>query len=417
MARINKNIKIPKGQNNEYDSVRNELITRLKGQKKPSYPYEKLNTKPTAASTNSKIPNMQNNAVAQNNNFTVNKSGSSTGMANTYNNSTVKNMPKNNTQNFRNNYSSPAKQDPYIKRSSISKNSNRQQYANQINNQQQNKYVNPNTNIQNLSNGVGNFASTQNDNQGLKNNVPGAPKVSQPGATFNYQNSAKPNVNNFNDGEDSLYSSDNNSAPMAGRTSATDDMATAVHSVETVKYKPKSKRSAGKTLIILLIMIAFIFAFSWLLREFVLQSYQISSGSMEKTLMTWDMVFAEKISPKMGKPKAGTIVTFDDPLISGRVLIKRVIATEGQVIDIKNNKLYIDGEEQDENYVNDLPTTKLSSSKINFPYTVPEHCVWVMGDNRTNSQDSRYFGAISEDSIIGRGMFVYWPLSNFKVLE
>ncbi len=87
------------------------------------------------------------------------------------------------------------------------------------------------------------------------------------------------------------------------------------------------------------------------------------------------MVFAEKISPKVGKAKPGTIVTFDDPLISGRVLIKRVIATEGQVVDIKNNKLYIDGEEQDEDYVNDLPTTKLSSSKISFPYTVPDHCV------------------------------------------
>lgn len=90
--------------------------------------------------------------------------------------------------------------------------------------------------------------------------------------------------------------------------------------------------------------------------------------------MTGDMVFAEKISPKISKPKAGDIVTFKDPQNEGRVLIKRVIATEGQKIDIKNDKLYIDGVEQDESYTNGLRTSQLRSN-IKYPYTVPDDSV------------------------------------------
>lgn len=137
---------------------------------------------------------------------------------------------------------------------------------------------------------------------------------------------------------------------------------------------------------------------------------------MEKTILVGDHVFSEKVSFAFGKPQAGQIVTFDDPLNPGRILIKRVIATGGQTVNIKNNKLYIDDEEQDEPYVRGLPTTTLSSSKISYPYTIPEDGLWVMGDNRTNSQDSRYFGSVPEDSVIGHGLFVFWPLDKMKAL-
>lgn len=183
--------------------------------------------------------------------------------------------------------------------------------------------------------------------------------------------------------------------------------ASASHSNEPVVYKPKKRKSAGKTVVILFVMIALIFGLSWALREFVFQAYEIPSGSMEKTIMTGDMVFAEKVTYKVSKPKAGDIATFDDPLNPGRILIKRIIATEGQTIDIKNNKLFIDNVEQKEDYVNGLPTSALRSPTVSYPYTVPEGCIWVMGDNRTNSQDSRYFGAIPVDSVIGKALVVY----------
>lgn len=206
-------------------------------------------------------------------------------------------------------------------------------------------------------------------------------------------------------------------SPFAQPNTNEEGLVDAVHSQEPVKYKPKKRTSAGKTILFLIAMIALIFGLSWALREFVFGAYEVPSGSMEKTIMTNDMVFAEKISKHFRAPMRGDIVTFDDPVNNGRILIKRVIATEGQTVDIRNNCLYVDDVEQEEPYVNGLPTTTLSRSKITFPYKVPEGCVWVMGDNRTNSSDSRSFGAIPVDSIIGRALFVYWPFEDFKGLE
>lgn len=202
------------------------------------------------------------------------------------------------------------------------------------------------------------------------------------------------------------------SSPFANEAPKKDNLVSATHSAEPIKYKPKKRKSAGKTFLLLVIMVAIIFGLSWALREFVFQAYEIPSGSMEKTINTGDMVFAEKVSIKFNTPKAGDIVTFDDPQNDGRILIKRVVATGGQTVDIRDNKLYIDNVEQHEDYVNGLSTTKLSRSSISYPYKVPDDCVWVMGDNRTNSQDSRYFGAIPTSSIIGRALFVYWPYND-----
>ena len=160
---------------------------------------------------------------------------------------------------------------------------------------------------------------------------------------------------------------------------------------------------------------------STLLRTFVFQPYEIPSGSMEDTIMVGDMVFSEKVSYYFRDVEAGDIVTFSDPLSPGRVLIKRVVATEGQTVDINDvdGLVYVDGVPLDEPYTNGLPSYRLDNSiaNVTYPYTVPEGQVWVMGDNRTNSQDSRYFGSIDADTITGRGALIYWPLNHFGVLD
>ena len=78
---------------------------------------------------------------------------------------------------------------------------------------------------------------------------------------------------------------------------------------------------------------------------------------------------------------------------------------------------YIDGVAQTETYTHGKPTLPLTNSTITFPYTVPSGYIWVMGDNRTNSQDSRYFGAVPASSVTGRGVLVYWPVPDFGLLE
>lgn len=173
-------------------------------------------------------------------------------------------------------------------------------------------------------------------------------------------------------------------------------------------------------ILVIVVVISALFALPWAFRTFVLQPYAIPSGSMEETIMPGDMVFSEKVSYYFDDPEPGDIVTFADPGIPSRVLIKRVIATEGQTVDLVDGQVVVDGVALDEPYTNGLPSYPLTpayGTAITYPYTVPEDELWVMGDNRTNSQDSRYFGSIDVSSVTGRAALIYWPLSNFGLLS
>lgn len=165
--------------------------------------------------------------------------------------------------------------------------------------------------------------------------------------------------------------------------------------------------------------IAFIIALIFGLQAFVVCPYTIPSGSMEDTIQVGDNVWSEKISYYFRDAEPGDIVTFDDPEIAGRTLIKRVIATEGQTVDLIDGLVYVDGQPLNEPYTQGKPSVPLKSAvgvDITYPYTVPSGHVWVMGDNRTDSADSRYFGAIDASAISGRAVAIYWPLDHIGVL-
>ena len=129
------------------------------------------------------------------------------------------------------------------------------------------------------------------------------------------------------------------------------------------------------------------------------------------------MLFSEKVSYDFRDPEPGDIVTFQDPEIPGRVLIKRCIAVGGQTVDINDEDglVYVDGVALREPYTDGLPTYTLASD-VTYPYTVPEGMMWMMGDNRTNSQDSRYFGAVPVASAEARSVAVLWPLGDAGLL-
>ena len=183
--------------------------------------------------------------------------------------------------------------------------------------------------------------------------------------------------------------------------------------------RKEPSRSTGVLLSIVLI-VAIVVAVTFLLRMFVFVPYEIPSGSMEDTIIPGDMVFSEKISYYMREPEQGDIVTFIDPEDPKRTLIKRVIALEGQVVDLQNGIVYVDGVPLDEPYTDGKESWPLVKTApgvdITYPYTVPEDHIWVMGDNRTSSQDSRYFGAVPIDSVTGRAAVVYWPIDHFGAL-
>ena len=160
------------------------------------------------------------------------------------------------------------------------------------------------------------------------------------------------------------------------------------------------------TIIEFVVIIASALVLAWLITTFVGRPYQVPSGSMLETIQLKDRVISEKI-------------TFADPLDPKTTLIKRCIAVGGQTVDLVDGVVYVDGEPLDESaYTGGKPShPEDGPAQIQYPYTVPEGHIWCMGDNRTNSLDSRYFGAVPVDSITGHALFTYWPISSIGPLE
>ena len=170
----------------------------------------------------------------------------------------------------------------------------------------------------------------------------------------------------------------------------------------------------------MVITVAVALAVALLLRTFVFEVYEVPTGSMLETIQEGDRLVGEKVTYRYSEPKQGDIVTFSNPDGSDTTLIKRVIATGGQTVNLVDGVVYVDGVALDEPYTLGKASYPLDYSltgvTMSYPYTVPEGSVWVMGDNRTNSLDSRYFGAVSVDDITSRAVFIFWPFSDAQSL-
>lgn len=190
--------------------------------------------------------------------------------------------------------------------------------------------------------------------------------------------------------------------------------------MDSGRHAPNRQPGILRRFFSFVLCVVVVLAAAWGIRTFVIEPFEVPSASMEDTIMTGDYLFAEKVSYHFTDPQPGDIVVFSDPQVPSRVLVKRVIATEGQTISMADGVLYIDGVAQKEPYAagESYPLSKTASNvSITYPYTVPEGEVWVMGDNRENSSDSRYFGAIDVDSIFGKAFLTYWPLNRFGLLN
>lgn len=180
----------------------------------------------------------------------------------------------------------------------------------------------------------------------------------------------------------------------------------------------KQDRRHGIVEFVVMLLVAFGLVLA--VQRFIVQPFKIPSGSMIPTIPIGDYILSEKISYHSHGPEVGDIITFKDPMDEDTVLIKRCIATEGQTVELIGGSVYVDGVVLDEPYTEGKPSLPLSPTygnmSIVYPFTVPEGHVWVMGDNRTNSADSRYFGAVPVSSVSGRAFFVYWPPSEFGTL-
>ncbi|MGD1922079.1 MAG: signal peptidase I [Pleurocapsa sp.] len=162
-------------------------------------------------------------------------------------------------------------------------------------------------------------------------------------------------------------------------------------------------RENGTTIVIALLL-------AFLIRVFIAEPRYIPSESMFPTLETGDRLVIEKIGYKFHPPAKGDIVVFQPPAKlrllgyeQNQAFIKRAIATGGETVAVRDGIVYINNEPQSENYIAAPPEYDL------IPVKVPEGQLFVMGDNRNNSNDSHVWGFLPTENVIGHAVFRFWP--------
>lgn len=165
-------------------------------------------------------------------------------------------------------------------------------------------------------------------------------------------------------------------------------------------------RQIKENLLILIIALGL----ALLIRAFIAEPRFIPSDSMIPTLQLGDRLVVEKVSYRFHPPKAGDIVVFEPPTqlqIQGyakdQAFIKRVIGESGQIVSVANGKVYLNNQPLKEDYIAESPDYRWG------PKQVPENQIFVMGDNRNNSNDSHIWGFLPTENIIGRALFRFWP--------
>lgn len=171
------------------------------------------------------------------------------------------------------------------------------------------------------------------------------------------------------------------------------------------------KRGGGflEFLIILVVAFALVFGF---VRPFVVEAFWIPSESMVPTLEVGDRVLVNKFIYRFTEPERGDIVVFKSVEGDGSDLIKRVVALPGDTVAVRNGTLFVNGEPQNEPYLN----KQFPDQSFYAPTKVPEGHVFVMGDNRANSADSRVFGPLPKENIAGEAFLRFWPPSRIGFL-
>ena len=187
-----------------------------------------------------------------------------------------------------------------------------------------------------------------------------------------------------------------------------------------------TQKSAAKLLRDWVLVVLLALGAAMMVRVFVLQQFYISGPSMEMTLLENDRVLVNKLSYRLHDIRRGDVVVFDRVTTNGGVvahddLIKRVIGIENDTIEIQKCKVLVNGTVIDEPYLDKdvlaLPSLEEVCRIVDMKkMTVPKDQVFVMGDNRAQSFDSRSFGTIPEDLVIGRAFAVVWPFGSIRGL-
>ena len=160
------------------------------------------------------------------------------------------------------------------------------------------------------------------------------------------------------------------------------------------------------------------------IQTFIAQPYKVQQQSMEHTLEPEQYVLVDKLTPRFDPYKRGDIVVFSPPPDWAREddtpFIKRVIGLGGETVEIRDGKVFIDGTELEEPYLfaaaPDDTTQPTTVPGDEHRWVIPEGELFLMGDHRSNSADSRMFGPVETGQVIGRAWLRYWPIDVFGIL-
>ena len=158
-----------------------------------------------------------------------------------------------------------------------------------------------------------------------------------------------------------------------------------------------------------------------IIRGFVVQAFKIPTGSMRETLIEGDRILVNKFIYRFTDPKRGDIIVFKYPDDMKKDFIKRLIATGGETVMIKNGDIWVDGRLienpkaiKQTYYYNKYDT---AYGKEGVVIEVPEDNYFVLGDNSASSRDSRYWGFVPKKNLVGKAFVIYWPLTRMRVLK
>jgi signal peptidase I len=188
---------------------------------------------------------------------------------------------------------------------------------------------------------------------------------------------------------------------------------------QSVRRRKSLVREYGEAIVIAILL-------ALVIRTFVVQAFTIPSGSMMDTLLVGDYILVNKFLygpelpftdlrlPGLRTPRRGDIIVFKYPQDEKRDFIKRIIGTPGDAVQVRGQDVYVNGQRLVEPYTKHTsPSAHLGQAYCGYAYgceptQVPADSYFVMGDNRDNSQDSRYWGFVRRDKIKGKAFLIYW---------
>lgn len=213
-------------------------------------------------------------------------------------------------------------------------------------------------------------------------------------------------------------------APLQGRLRPLPAAGPRSRGSRTLYSLPVDRRSSFGCLVEIVETLVLTLVIFFVIQTFIAQPYQVQQQSMERTLEPGQYVLVDKLTPRWDDYNRGDVVVFNPPSTwtsDTTPFIKRVIGEPGDVVEVRNDgNVYVNGVQLDE------PYTYTNAAGVHEPteaapdqsrWVVPEGQLFVMGDHRQKSADSRYFGPISVSDVIGRAFLRYWPLSTIGILQ